>query len=133
MKITVGKRGLQIKKIVFYKSISYHHSRHAYFLAHLAHSAKVSFWESAVSVVRRRVSCVVCRVSSVNIFKHLLLLNYLAESLENLHTASLREGTQTIQSGILNLSILWKIWPVLGIYPLALIWTSPQKLLVRIT
>ena len=29
------------------------------FLAHLAHSAKVSFWDSAVSVVCRRLSSVV--------------------------------------------------------------------------
>ena len=28
------------------------------FLAHLAHSAKVSFWDGAVSVVRRRASTI---------------------------------------------------------------------------
>ena len=40
------------------------------FLAHLAHSAKVSFWDRALSVVRRRASCVVCRASTIylNIF-----------------------------------------------------------------
>ena len=36
------------------------------FLAHLAHSAKVSFWDRAVSVVCRRPSCV------NNLLKHLL-------------------------------------------------------------
>ena len=51
-----------------------------HFLAHLAHSAKVSFWDRAVSVVRRRASsvvrrsCVVRRASCVNnLLKHLLL------------------------------------------------------------
>ena len=39
-------------------------------LAHLAHSAKVSFWDGAVSVVRRRASSVVRRASTIylNIF-----------------------------------------------------------------
>ena len=37
----------------------------AMFLAHLAHSAKVSFWDRAVSVDRRRPSCVVRRPSCV--------------------------------------------------------------------
>ena len=46
-------------------------------LAHLAHSAKVSFWDRAVSVVRRRASCVVRRPSCVNnLLKHLLLQNH---------------------------------------------------------
>ena len=34
------------------------------FLAHLAHSANVSFCDSPMSYVRRRVSCVVRRASS---------------------------------------------------------------------
>ena len=41
-----------------------------YFLAHLAHSANVSFWDRAVSVVSRRASSVVRRPSTIysNIF-----------------------------------------------------------------
>ena len=41
-----------------------------FILAHLAHSAKVSFWDRAVSVVRRRASSVVRRASTIylNIF-----------------------------------------------------------------
>ena len=40
------------------------------FLAHLAHSAQVSFWDRAMSVVRRRHSCVVRYASIIflNIF-----------------------------------------------------------------
>ena len=43
---------------------------HFIFLAHLAYSTKVSFWDRAVSVVRRRASCVVRRASTIylNIF-----------------------------------------------------------------
>ena len=44
------------------------------FLAHLEHSANMSFWDRAVSVARRRASSVVRRPSCVNnLLKHLLL------------------------------------------------------------
>ena len=69
---------------IFYFFSNEEHQLFCYneFLAHLAHSAKVSFWDRAVSVVRRRPSSsVVRRASSVvrrascvnNLLKHLLL------------------------------------------------------------
>ena len=63
------------KLFVFVLNIGFHRNkgrgrRSSPFLAHLAHSAKVSFWDHAVSVVVRRPSSVVRRASTIylNIF-----------------------------------------------------------------
>ena len=62
--MSYAERWLIIEQIVS------HFSCFHTFLAHLAHSAKVSFWDRAVSVVRRRASSVVRRPSTIylNIF-----------------------------------------------------------------
>ena len=72
-----------------------------HFLAHLAHSAKVNFWDNALPVVRRRPTCVVRRESSVvnNFFKEHLLQNY-----ETLQEASYGEGEQTMH--IINMVVI---------------------------
>ena len=77
------------------------------FLAHLAQSAKVRYWGGPVSVVVCRVSCVVRRQQ---LHKHLLLRNYWVESYETSPEASLGEGKQTIQNGILIRSLFWFPW-----------------------
>ena len=70
-------------------------------------SAKMSFWDSPVSVVWR-LSFGVCRVSTFS-FKH-LLQNCLLEFHETLTEASLGHGEQTIQNGILILAFVWLPW-----------------------
>ena len=59
-----------------------------------------------------RLSCVVCRVSSVvNIFfKWHLLQNCWPEFHETFTEASLGDGEQTIQNGILILAFVWLPW-----------------------
>ena len=63
-------------------------------------------WGGPVSVVRRRVSCVVCRQQ---LHKH-LLRNYWAYSYETSPEVSLGEGKQMIQNGILIPSLFWFPW-----------------------
>ena len=76
------------KEKQFLKNVHFCEKKPPAFLAHLAHSARVSFWDSAMSVVVRLESWVINN----------LLQNYCAESNENLSEASLWWGTQTIRT-----------------------------------